>query len=296
MSRLSRWIGAVAVLVVVAALAGQASAAEKINVLIIDGQNGHPWKATTPVLKEMLLKTDRFNVDVATSPAPKAPAEAWEKFRPDPSKYGVVLVNYCGQDGPGGNWPAELKQAFEKYVQDGGGMVFYHFTVAAFPNWPEWSKMVGMGWHPANFGGRVYLDDEGKAVRMAKGEGPGNGHGPSHSFEIIVRLKDHPIMKGLPEKWQHVTDELYHGMRGPCENMTLLASAFSAKDKGGTGCNEPMMWTVSYGKGRAFVYLPGHDGKVLEAPDSQALIPRGCEWAATGEVTLPAPADFSAPK
>ena len=291
-----RWLVWVAVVGVLAALAGQAPAAEKISVLIIDGQNhaAHPWKVSTPILKDLLLKTGRFNVEVSTTPPPKAPKEDWEQFRPDPSKYGVVLVNYNGQDGPGNNWPAEVTAAFEKYVQGGGGLVFYHAAVFSFPNWPEWNKMMGMGWRGAGFGERVYLDDEGKAVRQPKGQGPGGGHGPAHPFEITVREKDHPTMKGLPAKWAHVTDELYHGMRGPCENMTILATAFSAKDKGGTGGHEPMAWTVSYGKGRVFVSLLGHDAKNLAAPDSEALITRGCEWAATGEVTLPAPESFAA--
>jgi type 1 glutamine amidotransferase len=280
-------------------MAGWTLAAEKINVLIIDGQNNHNWKATTPVLKEMLLKSERFNVDVVTTPpkAPPKPSEeaaadikaAWEKFRPDPSKYGVVLMNYTGDA-----WPKEVNDAFEKYVQAGGGLVFYHAAVFSMPGWGEWDKMMAMGWHDAKFGDRVHLDDEGKLVRVPKGEGPGGGHGPAQPFEVTIRVKDHPITKGLPEKWQHVKDELYHGMRGPAENMAILATAFSDKTKGGTGCHEPMAWTVSYGKGRVYVCLLGHDAKVLEAPDCQALIPRGCEWAATGEVTLPAPEGLSA--
>jgi type 1 glutamine amidotransferase len=274
---------------VVAAMAGLASAAEKINVLLIDGQNNHTWKATTPVLKEMLAKTDRFNVDVVTTPPGKSPKDAWDSFRPDPSKYGVVLINYTGDP-----WPKEVNDAFEKYVQNGGGLVFYHAAVFSFPQWAEWNKMMAMGWRAPGFGDRVHLDDEGKLVRVPKGEGPGGGHGPAQPFEVTIRVKDHPITKGLPEKWQHVKDELYHGMRGPAENMAILATAFSDKTKGGTGCHEPMAWTVSYGKGRVYVCLLGHDAKVLEAPDCQALIPRGCEWAATGEVTLPAPEGLSA--
>ena len=91
MTRVYRWIVLAALLAVAAAAVCPAYAAEKINLLIIDGQNGHDWKATTPAIKQMLLKTGRFNVDVATSPDKKAPKEAWDKFRPDFSKYGVVL-------------------------------------------------------------------------------------------------------------------------------------------------------------------------------------------------------------
>ena len=53
------------------ALASPAPGADaaKINVLIIDGQNNHNWKGTTPPIKEMLEKTGKFTVDVLTSPA-----------------------------------------------------------------------------------------------------------------------------------------------------------------------------------------------------------------------------------
>ena len=39
-----------------------------IKVLIIDGQNNHNWKATTPLIKKALEEAKLFKVDVATSP------------------------------------------------------------------------------------------------------------------------------------------------------------------------------------------------------------------------------------
>jgi hypothetical protein len=40
----------------------------KIRVVIIDGQNNHDWRATTPIMKKALEDCGRFTVDVATSP------------------------------------------------------------------------------------------------------------------------------------------------------------------------------------------------------------------------------------
>lgn len=284
-----RWVTAAWCLAAALAVAGRAIAAEKIGVLIIDGQHNHNWKATTPVVKEALEKTGRFEVTVATTPGPKDPKEDWDKFRPDFSKCQVVLINYHGQP-----WPKEVNDAMTKFIEGGGGLVFYHAAVFSHQGWPEWNKMMGMGWRQASFGDRLALDDEGKLVRMEKGKGPGSGHGPAHPFEVIVRDKEHPVMKGLPEKWLHVKDELYHGMRGPCENVSILATAFSAKDKGGTGMHEPMVWTVSYGKARVFVSVLGHDAAATAVPDTATLLARGAEWAATGQVTIPVPAEFTA--
>ncbi len=277
------------VVAVCLALVGHAVAAEKVSVLIVDGQHNHKWELTTPVLKDMLLKTGRFDVEVATTPRPKAPKEEWEKFKPDFTKCQVVLMNYAGEA-----WPKDANDGLAKFVEGGGGLAFYHAAVFAFPQWAEFNKMMAMGWRQANFGDRVALDDSGKLVKMAKNEGPGSGHGPAHAFEVVVRDKEHPVMKGVPEKWMHVKDELYHGMRGPCENMAVLATAFSAKEGKGTGMHEPMVWTVAYGKARVFVSVLGHDVSCTAVPDTATLLCRGVEWAATGQVTIPVPAEFNA--
>ncbi len=60
-----------------------------------------------------------------------------------------------------------------------------------------------------------------------------------------------------------------------------------------------MDWVQAYGKGRVYVTMLGHTWK-NEEPDNpnlhctgfQTLFLRGLEWAATGKVTVPMPADF----
>ncbi|MCX5685618.1 MAG: ThuA domain-containing protein [Planctomycetota bacterium] len=298
MARMYRGLFLVALAVLVAAWAAPAPAADaaKINLLIIDGQNGHKWAETTPVIKEMLEKTGRFTVEVLTSPpalaktaddaAKQANKDAWAKFKPDFSKYQVVLSNYCGQP-----WPEDVQKSFEKFVNDGGGFVAYHFCIAAFKEWDAYNQMIGIGWKPADFGEGLALDDSGKEIHRAKGEGAGGSHGAAHPFEIIVRDKESPIMKGLPEKWMHISDELYGSLRGPAKNVHILCTAFSIKDadkqKPGTGMHEPIAWTVPFGKGRVFVTVLGHAVPETTAPDSVTILVRGCEWAATGQVTIP---------
>ena len=272
-----------------AILAGPAAAADKVAVAILDGQNGHDWKSTTPAMKGLLEKTDRFTVDVLTAPAAKSSKEDWEKFKPDFAKYKAIVINYCGEP-----WPEDLQKAFVKYVEDGGGVIFYHFAVAGFPQWAEYNKMMGMGWKDKNFGDRLAFDKDLKEVRTPKGEGPNNGHGPAHEFQITVLDKNDAITKGMPAVMPHVKDELYGGQHGPAKDMHVLAVAWGAKEKGSFDMFEPMAWTIPFGKGRCFTLLLGHDAPAVSDPVSTAFLTRGTEWAATGEVTIPLPKDLVA--
>ncbi|MCD6395421.1 MAG: DUF1080 domain-containing protein, partial [Planctomycetes bacterium] len=74
-----------------------------LKALIVDGQNNHNWKATTPVLKQLLEGTGLFAVDVATSPGKGQPMDS---FKPDFAKYNVVVANYTGDE-----WSTETKAA-----------------------------------------------------------------------------------------------------------------------------------------------------------------------------------------
>jgi type 1 glutamine amidotransferase len=262
-------------------------AAEPIRVLIVDGQNNHNWKATTPILKDFLLKSGRFTVDVVTSPPNGQPKEAWNSFRPKFTDYGAVVSNYNGE-----LWPEPVQRELENYVSDGGGLVIVHAANNAFTEWAEYNKMIGLGWRGADFGPRVIVDKDGKVVETAKGEGPGAGHGAQHDFAIVVRDREHPVMKGIPAEWMHVKDELYHGQRGPAGNMHVLATAFAAKGVGGTEANEPMVWWIPYGKGKVFTNVMGHADYSMKCVGFQTIIDRGTEWVATGKVTIPVPEKF----
>ena len=65
-------------------------------------------------------------------------------------------------------------------------------------------------------------------------------------------------MKDIPATWMHGKDELYHNMRGPAKNLTILSSAYSSKKQGGTGEHEPITYEVKYGKGRVIITTMGH--------------------------------------
>lgn len=153
--------------------------------------------------------------------------------------------------------------------------------------------MTGVGgWGGRNekSGPMLYWED-GKIVRDTS-TGPGGTHGPQHAFQLIVREPDHPITKGLPEKFTHNPDELYSKLRGPAENLTVLATAYADPSKRGTGKHEPILMVIQFGKGRVFHTALGHAESQLKSVGFITTFVRGTEWAATGRVTIPVPDDF----
>jgi uncharacterized protein len=281
----------VGILYVVPAGADEKKAEGKIRVVLIDGQNNHNWRATTPILKTILEDCGRFTVDVSSNlKEGDKPGNIKETvaFPPDLGNYDVLLSNYNGAA-----WPAEFQKSLDEKLKSGKlALVIVHAANNAFGNWAEYNQMIGMGWRGNGAGERLTLDGDGKEVRVPKGTGPGAGHGAQHPFQIVVRDSEHPITKGMPKEWLHAQDELYHGMRGPIENVHLLATAFSDKAKGGTGEQEPMIWTVAYGQGRVFHTPMGHDVAGMRCIGFGTSVRRGTEWAATGKVTLPIPDNF----
>jgi len=271
---------------------GMVCAKEPIKALIVTGQNNsHNWQASSVILQKYLNESGLFKADVAVTP-PKG--ENMSGFAPNFSAYQVVVVDYDGD-----SWSDATNTAFADYVKKGGGVVVYHAGNNPFPNWKEFNEIIGLG----GWGGRtekngpyVYFKD-GKEVRDNT-PGKGGSHGKQHEFVITLRDKNHPITKGLPTTWQHAKDELYDRMRGPALNMTILATAFSDKENGGSDRDEPMLMTIMWGKGRIFHTMLGHIGKnetthpSVESASFIVTFLRGAEWAATGKVTQKVPAGF----
>jgi type 1 glutamine amidotransferase len=246
----------------------------KISVLIVTGQNGHNWKGTTPILRKILEDTQKFDVRVT------------EEFRgagPEAlATYDLVVLNYFERGRPELRWGDRADNALLEFVRAGKGLVVYHFSMAAFDGWTEYEKMSAGNWRPNN-----------------------GHHSALHSFVVDIKDQEHPITKGLKLSFPQANDELYGNLRWqPAGSYHVLATAYddhelykasrtdarAPQTLEGPGANEPMLWTVDYGKGRVFTTALGHDVEQVQTPAFVTTFARGAEWAATGKVTLPIPA------
>jgi type 1 glutamine amidotransferase len=223
----------------------------------------HDWKVIVPALKKVIDDSGKFRTAlVETSSSLTA-----ERL----SSCNTLYVFYTGP-----RWGETAEKAVEQFVGNGGGMVTLHgvtygplmgialnasekFEYTPDRGWPAWRAMLGAEWKPEDL-----------------------GHGKRGPFTVRVTDRSHPITSALPATFP-MDDELYHKLT-LYPSAKVLALAFSEKSTGGTGKDEPMMWTVNYGKGRTFHSPLGHDLRSMSEPAFQKMFLRALEWTATGKV------------
>lgn len=270
------------------------SAAEErpVRVLIVDGCSNHDWRLTTRSIRAILEPTGLFQVDVSTSP-PTADAAGWDGWRPRFREYDVVIQTYNDLGG-GAPWPEEVREEFEVFVREGGGLYVWHAGNNAFADWQAYNRMIGLGWRKKHQGDALQVSDEGKVVRIPNGEGLDTNHGKRFDA-VIHRLGDHPIHRGMPRVWKAADIEVYYFARGPAEEVEVISYA---NDIVHTKLNWPIEWTVKFGEGRVYTSTFGHvwkgDTQPVTVRDAgvQTLLVRALQWLAKREVTFPVPEDF----
>ena len=256
-----RLMFAIATLAAGGAMARADEPSKPVKLLIITGDNVsvHDWKGTTAALREVLSAGGRIEVDVTATPAKDLTDE-------NLARYDVLLLNYFNtkkpEASPETTWTDANKAAFLKAVRDDGkGLVVIHLASGSFtkPNWVEFEKAVG-GWRTQGF------------------------HGPAHEFTVKKTAASHPVSDGAPAEFAHAIDELYQNSLLPTGSV-VLATAYSDPSKPkGTGKDEAIIWASTFGKGRVFENVMGHDVGTIKDPGFQAWTRRGILWAATGKV------------
>lgn len=290
---------ALTTLMLAALMSTRPSAAQELRdapakIMLLTGQSSiyHDWQKSSIVIERILADAGIFEIERVVTPAQ---GQSLDQFAPDWSAYDAVVLDYDGDA-----WPLATRQSFEDYMASGGGLVLIHAADNAFPEWHAFQQMAGVG------GWRGRTEAAGPKLRWRDGQAvtddsPGTAmHPPQHDFQIVTRAPTHPVMNGLPDVWLQANDELYSQLRGPAENVTILATAQADESmRGATGEHEPMLMAIAYGDGRVFHTTLGHVAPRDELPVATlssvgfiATLQRGTEWAATGQVTQAVPTDF----
>jgi uncharacterized protein len=261
--------------------------ADAIKTLVVSGQSnpGHNNAEITGQLKSILEGAGRFTLEEAVSPAK---GEDMSGFKPAFSNYQLVVLNYDGDP-----WPAETRNAFAQFMRTGGGLVVVHSADNAFPEWKEFNEMIGLGgWRGRTANAGPYLRFRNRKWVAYSVPGVAGSHGQARPYVVTTREPEHPIMRGLPAEWLHLSDELYDRLRGPAKNVVVLASAMTDTNTGGSGEEEPVLMAITYGQGRIFHTTMGHDANAMKCLGFAVTLQRGAEWAATGKVTQTIPPNF----
>lgn len=240
----------------------------KLRALILSGRNNHDWRVTTPYLRKLLVDSGRFDVRVTEEPTGMTSATL--------AAYDVVVSDYCGP-----RWGETAEKALLDFVRAGKGLVIVHAADYAFGSLP----VLGDYMTSAGFTEPPWTEYHNLIGGIWTAGPPRTRHGKRHIFKVKFTV-DHPIGQGLEEGF-YANDEFYFDFDMK-PSAKIIASALNATEMNGSGRNDPVLWTVDYGKGRVFHTVLGHDLMALMQEGFKVTFTRGAEWAATEKVTLPA--------
>ena len=247
-SATSLFIPVISVLITIAGCRGPETVSEKLDLLILTGRNNHNWEQTTALLDSTFTASGLFNVNTTTRPETL-------KFE-DLEPYDALLMNWNSWPENDIRWPGAAEQGLLKFVEEGGGLVYFHSASSAFYDWPEFRQISTGTW---------ILDS--------------TWHGPVSLAEVSVLDTDHPITKGLSDF--NILDELWINAWQNGSFEVLGMASDTEEDSG----EQPAIGVKEYGSGRIFHTILGHDVTAMRNPGFRSLLLRAAEWASTGQVS-----------
>ena len=224
-----------------------------MKLLVISGGR-HPYEESTPVLEQFLTAAghDATVTEDASVLADMDAMAGYDALVFNTLREGDLVLSAGEQDGLKG------------YVGGGKGFVCIHIAGCAPATWPEYHDVTGGGWVMAS-----------------------SFHPPYGNFTVNVSQPGHPGVEGVADF--ETNDELYMGIvfkdgndvfiTGDAEDGTYPWRGEDTFMPGGTF---PLGWTRSYGEGRVFVTLLGHNGLSFETPEFQRIVLNGVDWATGG--------------
>lgn len=160
----------------------------------------------------------------------------------------VVFLNTSGDV-----LDAQQQEAFETYIQRGGGFMGVHGAAATEYDWAWYGGLVG-----------AFFDD----------------HPEIQEATVRVENDAHPSTLHLPPAWSR-TDEWYNYRTDPTDSVEVLLTLDETTYDGGTmGDTHPIAWMRTYDSGRSFYTGLGHTEEAYTDPLFRRHLLEGLEWAA----------------
>ena len=229
-----------------------------MKLLVISGGR-HPYEESTPVL-EGFLKGAGHDVTITEDASILA----------DPSGMGAfdaLVFNTRRENVPDfGDWEMQAgeKDGLKSYIKSGKGFVCIHIGCCVPKGWSDYDEVTGGGWVT----GTSY-------------------HPPYSEMKVNISNPSHAGAAGVSD---FVTsDELYMNTTFQEEGNDVFLTGDAEEgtwpwgpDRAPTlmpGGTYPLGWTRSYGDGKVFVLLLGHDGRSFETPEFQRIVLNGVAWA-----------------
>jgi len=147
----------------------------------------------------------------------------------------------------------EVREGLTRFVREGGGLAGNHGVSHASMDWPEFGEMIGTKW--------------------------GVHREPTEQATVRIDDPNHPLTRAFGGKEFVYQDEFFRFPIGPYsrEKLRVLMSVDVEKTDMNQGrpCNKPCVradqdyavsWIRSYGKGRVFFCILGHNPTLYMTP------------------------------
>lgn len=173
----------------------------------------------------------------------------------------VVFLNASGD-----TLSEPQEAAFQSWLQAGGGWLGIH--AAGDDSHRDWT------W---------YVDNLIGAHFTAHIMGP-----QFQSAKVVPENRQHPVLSGLPESWQH-EEEWYSWDRSPRQaGFTILATIdessyspvqkFMGEERDLRMGDHPVVWSNCIGSGRSVYTAMGHRAEAFDEPQFQQLLDNALSW------------------
>ncbi|MGB5378528.1 ThuA domain-containing protein [Muriicola sp.] len=155
------------------------------------------------------------------------------------------------------------QNAFERYIQAGGGYVGVHSATDTEYEWPWYGGLAGAYFH----------DHPSDPSNVQKGK-------------FTVTQKDHWATKGMPDEFER-EDEFY-SFKNISPNINVVLTIDDKSYIGGSNPEyHPMSWYQEYKGGRSFYTAMGHTNETYEEPLFLNHLLAGIQYAAGGDAPSP---------